>query len=293
MGAGVHKSVLRMLKRRHSSLARQYLMSQDTGLQRDCKDQFYTCEDVAKMCIDILLRHVPTTIPWIEPSAGEGVFLRLVPHSVGYDIEPKDTSIQRADFLNIDIPRGCVIFGNPPFGRQSSLAKRFIRHAAEKADWIGFILPRSFLKPSMQSAFPVHFHLVECIELPENSFRVNNTPHNVPCVFQLWKRESNTRSVEASATPSGFVFVKKTNPYSFAFRRVGINAGKCCLPSDGLSVQSHYFVKLEDESKTGSIIEASQTYAFPTNTTGPRSLSKHEATCFLNAAITNASTTFN
>jgi hypothetical protein len=260
-------------------------MSQDTGLQRDCKDQFYTCESVAKLCVDTMLKHVPLTIPWIEPSAGQGVFLRLVPHSVGYDIDPKHTSVQRADFLTLDIPRSCLIFGNPPFGRQSSLAKRFIRHAAEKADWIGFILARSFLKPSMQSAFPLHFHLVECIELPDNSFLVNNVPYDVRCVFQLWKRESNNRTVEACATPDGFVYVKKTEPYSFAFRRVGINAGKCCLPSDELSVQSHYFVKVDDESKIGSIVEASQTHAFPTNTTGPRSLSKHEATCFLNTAI--------
>jgi len=266
-------------------------MSQDTGLQRDCKDQFYTCEDVAKMCVDILLRHVPTTIPWIEPSAGQGVFLRLVPHAIGYDIEPKHPSIRTADFLHVDIPHGCLVFGNPPFGRQSSLAKQFIRHAAEKAAWIGFILPRSFLKPSMQSAFPLDFHLVDSIELPSNSFRVNNIPYDVPCVFQVWKRESTHRIVEGSASPIGFRYVKKTDTYSFAFRRVGINAGKCCLPSQDLSVQSHYFVKVDDETKINNILQASQTHTFPTNTTGPRSLSKHEATCFLNAAITNATST--
>lgn len=268
-------------------------MSQDTGLQRDCKDQFYTCEHVAKLCVDILLRHVPITIPWIEPSAGEGVFLRLVPHSVGYDIDPKHTSVQKADFLSLDIPRGCAVFGNPPFGRQSSLAKQFIRHAAEKADWIGFILPRSFLKPSMQSAFPLHFHLKECIELPNNSFLVNNVSYDVPCVFQLWKREVTLRTIDEYAIPSGFTYVKKTDPYSFAFRRVGINAGKCCLPSNDLSVQSHYFVKVDDESNINFILQSSQSHTFPTNTTGPRSLSKHEATCFLNAAITNATSAHN
>ena len=266
-------------------------MSQDTGLHRDCKDQFYTCEHVAKMCVDILLRHVPTTIPWIEPSAGQGVFLSLVTHAVGYDIEPKHPSIQTADFLQVDIPRGCLVFGNPPFGRQSSLAKQFIRRAAEKAAWIGFILPRSFLKPSMQSAFPLDFHLIESVELPDNSFLVNNVPYDVPCVFQVWKRESSPRTVETSATPNGFAYVKKTDPYSFAFRRVGINAGKCCLPSAELSVQSHYFVRLDDDTKINNILEASQSYTFPTNTTGPRSLSKHEATSFLNAAIANATST--
>ena len=268
-------------------------MSQDTGLSRDCKDKFYTRNDVASRCVELLRKHIPTGLVWIEPSAGEGVFLRLIPHAIGYDIEPNHSSIHKADFLTLDIPEGCVVYGNPPFGRQSSLAKRFIRHAAEKADWIGFILPRSFLKPSMQSAFPLQFHLVESIELPENSFLVNNLPYDVPCVFQLWKRESNNRTLEETATPNGFTYVKKTDGYSLAFRRVGINAGRCCLPSSTLSSQSHYFVRLEDERKTSYVLESSQSHVFPTNTTGPRSLSKHEATSFLNTAIANASTTLN
>jgi hypothetical protein len=36
------------------------------------------------------------------------------------------------------------------------------------------------------------------------------------------------------------------------------------------------------------VIQESQEHTFPTNTTGPRSLSKAEATRFLNTAIANA-----
>jgi hypothetical protein len=264
-------------------------MSQDTGLSRDCKDQFYTRKEVASLCVDVLRKHVPPKLRWIEPSAGRGVFLEIVPDATGYDIDPKHPVIQKADFLDTDIPKGCVVFGNPPFGRQSSLAKQFIRHAADKADWIGFILPRSFVKPSMQHAFPVSFHLVETVELPKDSFVVNDVAYDVPCVFQVWARKTDPRELPTSLVPNGFAFVKKTDTYSLAFRRVGINAGKCCLPSPSLSVQSHYFVRLDDTTKTNQVIQSSQTHVFPTNTTGPRSLSKNEAIEFLQSVITNTS----
>ena len=263
-------------------------MPQDTGLQRQCIDQFYTHPNVAKICVDLLRKHITIPLQWIEPSAGTGSFLNLVPGSIGYDIEPRSPSIQKADFLETDIPSGCVVFGNPPFGRQSSLAKKFIRHAAKKANWIGFILPRSFTKPSMQSAFPLQFHLVESIDLPENSFVVNGAPYDVPCVFQVWKRETTEREPVETIEPNGFAYVRKCDGYCLAFRRVGANAGKCCLPSATLSTQSHYFIRLDDVKKADRVISSSSIHEFPTNTTGPRSLSKNEATRFLNSAIANA-----
>lgn len=264
-------------------------MEQTTGLRRTAIDQFYTSPEVARSCVEILRRFAPEDRPWIEPSAGTGVFLGLVPNAIGYDIDPRHTRVRRADFMDVPVPHGCVVFGNPPFGRQSTLARAFIRHAAENADWIAFILPRSFTKPSMQKAFPLCFHLVHSSALPRNSFVVNDMPYDVPCVFQVWKREDTLRSVAEIRKPVGFSFVKKTDPYSFAFRRVGGTAGRCSLPSDQ-SVQSHYFIRLEDETKTEHVVAASLTHTFPTNTTGPRSLSKHEATEFLHACITNPTT---
>lgn len=251
------------------------------GLHRDSLDQFYTRPDVADACVTVLKAFAPRDVPWIEPSAGGGAFLNWVPEAIGYDLAPTDSRIQTADFLQTDIPSGCVVFGNPPFGRQSSLAKRFIRHAATRADWIGFVLPRSFVKPSMQSAFPPVFHLLYTLELPENAFVVEGQPYHVPCVFQVWRRMSTPRPTEPPVTPKGFTFVQKADRYTLAFRRVGVYAGRCCLPADALSEQSHYFVKLEDESLREPILTASLTYPFPTNTVGPRSLSKGEATRFL------------
>jgi len=262
-------------------------MMKATGLLRDPSDQFYTRSDVALSCVTALRAVAPSNVPWIEPSAGTGAFLEYVPAAVGYDIDPKHPRIVRSNFLETEIPQGCVVFGNPPFGRQSSLAKKFIHHAATGATWIAFILPRSFGKPSMQRAFPPTFHLQNTLELPADSFLVNGEPYDVPCVFQIWKREDTARVVEESIEPDGFEFVKKADPYTLAFRRVGVNAGKCSVPGD-VSEQSHYFIRLEDEKVRDDVIAASQSHVFPTNTTGPRSLSKREATQFLNARIASA-----
>ena len=256
------------------------------GLKRDALDQFYTRPEIADVCVTALRAFAPRDVPWIEPAAGAGAFTQWVPGSIGYDIDPQAPNINRADFLETEIPQGCVVFGNPPFGRQSSLAKRFIRHATDRADWIGFILPRSFVKPSMQKAFPPLFHLKYTLDVPENAFVVDGREHHVPCVFQIWKRELTPRDTPAQVVPIGFTFTKKSEEHTLAFRRVGVYAGRCCLPADTLSVQSHYFIKLEDESRRDEIIAASLTHAFPTNTTGPRSLSKGEATHFLTANAT-------
>lgn len=256
------------------------------GLKRDTLDKFYTRTEIAEVCVTALRAFAPRNVPWIEPSAGAGAFTQWVPGSIGYDIDPQAPNITQADFLTTNIPQGCVVFGNPPFGRQSSLAKKFIRHATECADWIGFILPRSFVKPSMQTAFPPLFHLKYTLDVPENAFVIDGESHDVPCVFQIWKRETTPRHMPVPVAPIGFTFTKKSDEHTLAFRRVGAYAGRCRLPADTLSVQSHYFIKLEDETLRDAIIASSLTYAFPTNTTGPRSLSKGEATEFLHVAHT-------
>ena len=104
-------------------------MEQDTGkFRKNEKDQYYTKSSIAKKCIDILLQHVkqPQNYQWIEPSAGNGVFLKVLPttfNKIGIDIEPKSPEIQQGNFLdwNPITDRKRVFFGNPPFGRQSSL----------------------------------------------------------------------------------------------------------------------------------------------------------------------------
>ena len=253
-------------------------------------DQFYTSPDIARDCVERLRPHTESGQVWIEPSAGTGSFLNLVPGAVGYDIDPKHPGIQRADFLTIEVPPECVVYGNPPFGRQASLATKFIRHAAVNATVIGFILPLSFTKPSMQRAFPPRFHLVDTWTLPAHAFLAHGQPYHVPSVFQIWKWMDVPRQLPHPVRPEGFRYVKKEESHDLAFRRVGGRAGHCFLPTSDQNPQCFYFIKLDSPSYTSEIIEKSSTYEFPTNTTGPRSLSKSEAAVFLHSCIANAST---
>ena len=265
-------------------------MAQDTGKFRtNEKDQFYTKASVAKTCVDSILNLCPDEYQWIEPSAGNGVFLRCVEgDKVGIDIEPKADDILRGDFLEWQptSEKKRIVFGNPPFGRQGSLAKSFIKHAAIFADIIAFILPRSFVKPSMARAFPAHFHCLHTAELEKNSFEVNGKPYDVPCVFQIWQRQPSPRTPITRVQAIGFEYVK-TGIYHIAFRRVGGLAGKAYASAQGFSPQSHYFWKLDEQyvGHTKNILDALNRHTFPTNTTGPRSLSKCEANTVMNRIL--------
>lgn len=276
-------------------------MSQDTGKFRtNEKDQYYTKPAVAAQCVSKIIQHCPSIAreyQWIEPSAGRGAFLDDAVSKkfdcLGIDLDPKAPGILQGDFLAW-VPtteRKRVFFGNPPFGKQGSLAKSFIKHAAEFGDIIGFILPRSFVKPSMNRAFPLKFHCVYSEELEKNSFVVNDTEYDVPCVFQVWVKKDTNREVPDPVVEKGFRYVKYEDPFDIAFKRAGGKAGKCyVVPEKDPGHQYHYYLKLDDKyvPHVQKIIDMVNAHVFPSNTSGPRSLSKSEANEGLNAAITGA-----
>ena len=275
-------------------------MAQDTGkFRKNTKDQYYTKSSVAKKCVDNVYFHIgqsADTYQWIEPSAGNGVFLKILPANydkLGIDLEPKSPEIRQGNFLDwvptTDKKR--IFFGNPPFGRQGSLAKSFIKHAAEYADIIAFILPRSFVKPSMSRAFPLKFHCLFSEELEKNAFEVNKQEYDVPCIFQIWIKKDTDRMLEPAIEAEGFTYVKVDKPFHIAFKRVGGQAGKCYpfIPDAAAkyNYQYYYYFKLDDEYVpfTQKIIELVNLHVFPSNTVGMRSLSKTEANRVLNEVL--------
>ena len=256
--------------------------SQDTGKFRtNTKDQFYTSPEVAKKCIQILISklhdaalHSPSPVPplssylWVEPSAGNGAFLNNIPETydkIGIDIEPRCANIVKQDFLTWVPPvqktktnqKRVIIFGNPPFGRQSSLAKAFIAHSCKIAStsMIAFILPRSFVKPSMSCAFDLHFHCIHSSDVESDAFVLGagaDTTYDVPCVFQIWQKRSVPRVVAKKIAEKGFQYVKETDPRDIVIRRVGVYAGRCFDGNNNNSAteynkQTHYFIKLDEQ----------------------------------------------
>jgi hypothetical protein len=277
------------------------MSEQDTGKFRiNTKDQYYTKSSVASKCVSQILELYPESSAylWVEPSAGNGAFLNQAPTTaskIGIDIEPKMTGIQQCDFLEWTPPHNqtCkkIFFGNPPFGRQGSLAKAFIKHSAKYADIIAFILPRSFVKPSMSRAFPLDFHPVSSVELERNAFQVNGDEYDVPCVFQIWEKRATNRVLPEPAKERGFIYVKINEPFDIAFTRAGGRAGVCYKAgSKEFNVQCFYFIRLDRNKETDTdtvekIINRVNSHKFPDNTVGPRSLSKSEANEVLNRII--------
>lgn len=293
--SGKRRDDIVALLQAHTATTMQ-VQTQDTGKFRtNTKDQFYTSEAVARSCIQRILSAVTTARDylWVEPSAGNGAFLHNIPagiEKIGLDIEPKADDIRAQDYLKWDAPTGkpILVVGNPPFGRQSSLAKAFIAKSCKFANVIAFILPKSFTKPSMFNAFDLQFHLVQSVELQKDSFVINGEPYDVPCVFQIWQKRETIRDVEEKVDPVGFEYVKGDTAYDVAVRRVGALAGKCYKKGDGsYSIQSHYFLKFDAEAVTriDEVVGKINAHTFPSNTVGPRSLSKSEVNVVINAII--------
>ena len=290
---------------------------QDTGKHRtNTHDQFYTSDTVAKQCVQWIIAAVGGVAPydylWIEPSAGTGAFLRQLPPEfikIGLDIDPKTNDIIKQDYLSwnpdtaVPKKKGIIVFGNPPFGRQSSLAKAFITKSCSFANIIAFILPKSFTKPSMYNAFHPRFHLVFNEELDKNAFIINGgAKYDVPCVFQIWEKRATERPKDEKVAPIGFEYIacaagaattptSSPSPSTFALRRVGGLAGKCYTDTATRSTQSHYFIRFNDTvspAHHADIIEKINKHTFPSNTVGPRSLSKSEVNVVLNQIIAEA-----
>ncbi|MBM3928107.1 MAG: SAM-dependent methyltransferase [Sphingomonadales bacterium] len=210
-------------------------------------DQYYTHPDVAEHFYAIFREHFdPAAYLMVEPSAGTGSFLKVMPDgSIGYDVEPKYPGIQTADFLTvrIDNDRAIAILGNPPFGRNASMAVRFFNHAAAQVSVIAFILPRTFRKASIENRLHRNFHLIREEPVPEDAFLFRGKPFNVPAVFQIWERRSYLRPLRPDVTwHPDFEFLTTPDLADFAIQRVGAGAGR--LHHDfAASPSSHYFIR--------------------------------------------------
>ncbi|MDA9846994.1 hypothetical protein N9C10_03610 [Flavobacteriaceae bacterium] len=175
-------------------------------------DKFYTLPHISKKCID----SIENWNKWglvVEPSAGDGSFLNQIPtkKKIGLDILPEHTDVLQQDFFSYSPPENTkkiLVIGNPPFGKVSSLAIRFFNHAAEWADMIAFIIPRTFRRVSVQNKLNTQFHLIHDEEIPTHP--CSFTPQmSVKCCFQVWEKKRTKRKlVQLPTTHEDWEFLK-------------------------------------------------------------------------------------
>ena len=159
---------------------------QNKGLKRNTIDKFYTKNNIVELCLTYFTQKIQFNINdlIIEPSAGNGSFSKkiktLTKNYIFLDIEPFNdifnNDILKQDYLKFDYNQiirkydKIHIIGNPPFGRQSNMAFKFIKKSCEFCNSISFILPKSFKKDSMKNSIQLNFHTIFEVDLPNNSF---------------------------------------------------------------------------------------------------------------------------
>lgn len=250
--------------------------------QKEENDKFYTKPEVSKLCIDMIDLSDFDLI--IEPSAGCGSFSKQIDNCIAYDLVPEDNTIIQQDFFELDITqfigRKVLTIGNPPFGVQNNLAIRFFNKAAQYSDTIAFILPKSFMKESIQNKLDLSFHLDKYIELPYKSFSLNGEDYGVYCVFQIWKKKDIKRTIKTKMNSEFFIKFGNENDFDFIIRRVGGNAGKAYFLKEGetVSSQSNYFIKNNSILTDDVLVEIINSIQMDSvnYSVGPRSLSKRE-----------------
>jgi len=271
---------------------------ENIGLNRSCIDKFYTKTSIAELCVEYVKQYIQITENEliIEPSAGNGSFIPYIKNITNnykfYDLEPETDEIIRQDYLTLNIEEfvnknhRIHIIGNPPFGRQSCIAKKFIKKSCEYCNTISLILPKSFKKDSFKKTFPLNFHLIFENDLPDKSFLVDGIEHNVPCVFQIWEKKSVNRLVIEKIEPLNFIFVNKNDNPHISVRRVGVNAGKVDKNTNDKNIQTHYFIKFIDGNLMDNNIDKIKKLNFEfNNTVGPKSISKPELISKLNELL--------
>jgi predicted RNA methylase len=252
-------------------------------------DKFYTKEEVSKKIIATINLDDYDLI--VDPSCGDGSFFNNInKNKIGIDIDHtlSDNNIIKTDFLKWDYNNiikndssRVLAITNPPFGKQGSLALKFIKKCSLFSDTIAFILPLSFAKDSMKNKIPIYYHLIYQEILSDNSFLLNNEDYQVKCVYQVWKKKPYKREIIKKIPEVGFTYTKDKNKADIAIRRVGIYAGMGFLETNK-SEQSHYFIILNDKKNKNKVLEDLKTTKWNDLTVGPRSISKSELNLILN-----------
>jgi predicted RNA methylase len=245
-------------------------------------DQFYTKKEIAKSCYDLVSSKIDINkYKLIEPSAGEGRFSDLFHNnSLALDLDPKKNYIKKQDFFDFEIDtKDNVVIGNPPFGKNSSIAIKFFNKSATFSEYICMVLPRTFKKDSVINKLDFNFHLLLETDLPKNSFTFNDEDYDVPCVFQIWEKRDVKRNKIIQKTKTTYFEFSSKKDADFAMRRVGGLAGKVIEDFEDYKEPSHYYIKTPTNKK--KIIKTlkdsyKEFNEKAKNTAGNPSLSKHE-----------------
>lgn len=219
-------------------------------------DQVFILPDNAKMIAQWIKKHefYSKITVTIDPSAGNGLMSKMFKKLEAYDLHPKQKWIKKQDFLTSSHPKkpGTFVMMNPPYGNRNALAIRFFNKAAEFADHIAGIFPKTFKRDSIHARLSKDFKLVDQKDLPSNAFYLpaegdGMKPYDVPSVMQVWSRIDKPRKKKKRRfTSEYFTFSKDPTGATFAFRYKGGRMGDIFPPSKS-PVSTIYFITTKNK----------------------------------------------
>ena len=167
-------------------------------------NDYFTPPETTKLVLETLLQtltHLGVDMgeyTFIEPSAGDGAFLPILPDTtISLDINPRHKDVIQQDYLTYLPPPGkYVVFGNPPFGFRGKLALDFINHSVKFAEFVAFILPQMFGSDGKGNKRDrvVGYNLLYSGTVPNSFYLPNGRETKVNVIFQIWGKNYHSVS---------------------------------------------------------------------------------------------------
>lgn len=214
--------------------------------------QYYTKSEVVKYLLNVTqtiidFEQIETVC---EPSAGTGEFYyELIKNFkvTALDTHPKFRECINQDFF-IHENRYDAIIGNPPFGKNSSLALKFLNKSLQLANVVCFILPKTFKKKQIQNKVDAFAHLIYEQNLSKNSFYLDKIKsYDVPCCWQIWvKTPVKRNTVIKSEKHNEFLELTDFENKDISIRRAGSKAG-LLIKNKEKHVDGIFYFKVKDK----------------------------------------------
>lgn len=261
------------------------------------KEQYYTPDDLALR----LTREVVAVVgslddrTVLEPAGGTGAFIRAAQQLgassvVSFDIEPKHTDVVRADFLSKKVRLSdAVAISNPPFGRNNSLSIPFFNKAADHAEYICFIVPRSWRKWSVINRLDRRFELVADHDIAMDYVDDQGTHLSkqllLKTCFQIWRRLPAGRLRPTyRVRDMGLITKVKPEDADIAMRVFGFNCGRVFLDFERKPNSTLMFLKINDE-RVLPVLQNADFERFYRNTAYTEALGIQEINYLVNEAV--------